>query len=24
MWFAGSHSDVGGSYPENEAHLSSR
>ncbi|WP_420969397.1 phospholipase effector Tle1 domain-containing protein [Bradyrhizobium sp. B120] len=22
MWFAGSHSDVGGSYPENEARLS--
>ena len=22
MWFAGNHSDIGGSYPENEARLS--
>ncbi|WP_354105416.1 DUF2235 domain-containing protein [Bradyrhizobium sp. LB14.3] len=22
VWFAGNHSDVGGSYPENEARLS--
>ncbi|WP_245473559.1 DUF2235 domain-containing protein [Bradyrhizobium zhanjiangense] len=24
MWFAGNHSDVGGSYRESEARLSSR